>query len=965
MRQLPSGTVTFLFTDIEGSTRRWEHDTPAMLAATERHFALLDNAIRANHGVRFKTIGDAIQAAFPTALDAVLAAVEAQRTLTAADWGSLGPLQVRMALHTGAATPHDGDYLAPALNRLARLLAAGPGGQILLTEATRLLVRDLLPEDIQLRDLGEHQLRDLREAEHVYQAVAPGLGEEFTPLKSLSRQTHNLPAQLTAFVGRNSVLAEAIQRLRREEVRLLTLTGPGGTGKTRLAVRVATELLDAYPDGVWFVALAPVTNPQMVAATIAETFGLREVPGESAVETLRAFLRPKRLLLLLDNFEQVIAGSPLLAGLLAGCPGLNILVTSRAPLRVTGEFELPVPPLELPKEEGRIDVEEALESEAVRLFVDRAQAVRGDFALTERNVGAVVAIARCLDGLPLAIELAAARIRLLAPEAILARLDSRLTLLTGGGRDRPERQQTLRAAIGWSYDLLDPGQQALFRRLAVFSGGWSFEEAEAIAAATDASDSVIDDLDVLHDNSLIQQVDPSDRQDASGPRFAMLQTIQEFGREQLAASGEMEAVKEAHASLFLSLAVEAEPHLRGRDAVVWLERLETEHGNLRAALAWLRKRDDGQGAVHMAAALWRFWWLRGHISEGRDELGAALAVNGASAEPSARATALDGEGVLAETQGDYERAAALHEEALALSRANGDTTGIARATGNLGVVAFDRGDDDAAESLLQESLALAREAADPQMVATALNDLGGVSYSRGALEKARSLYQESLGLRREQGNGAEVARSLNNLGAVAFRMSDFSQAHHLYAESLDLYRETGDKWGAAGALTGLAEAIRREGDTPRAASLLEEGLALFEETGDLRNVAVVLHNLGDAARDCGDLDEAAARYRAALSRFQSGDDRAGMVDCIAGVGGLNALAGHTELAARLLGAAAALADAGDLGDTQSDAEQFRADVASVQEKLGEPAFTAAWEEGERLSLTDAVAAALAAGPAKR
>ena len=586
-----------------------------------------------------------------------------------------------------------------------------------------------------------------------------------------------------------------------------------------------------------------------------------------------------------------------------------------------------------------IAVEEALQSEAVRLFVDRAQAVRGDFALTERNVDAVVAIARCLDGLPLAIELAAARIRLLAPEAILARLDSRLTLLTGGGRDRPERQQTLRAAIAWSYDLLDPGQQALFRRLAVFSGGWSFEEAEAIAAATDAADSVIDDLDVLHDNSLIQQVETPAQPEAAGPRFAMLQTIQEFGREQLAASDEMKTVKDAHASLFLALALEAEPHMRGREAVVWLERLETEHGNLRAALAWLRDRDDGQRAVRMAAALWRFWWLRGHISEGRDELAAALAVNGALAAPAARATALDGEGVLAETQGNYQRAEALHQDALAISREHGDAIGIARATGNLGVVAFDRGDDERAESLLQESLAQARQAADPQLTATALNDLGGVFYSRDDLEKARSLYQESLGLRRQQGNGADIARSLNNLGAVAFRMGDFSQARHLYAESLDLYRETGDKWGAAGSLTGLAESIRREGDTPGAASLLEESLSLFEETGDTRNAAIVLHNLGDAARDCGDLDEAAARYRAALVRFQAVDDRAGMVDCIAGLGGLAVLTGSTDLAARLLGAAAALAGSDDPGDTASDVEKFRADVAAARDALPELAFS--------------------------
>src|SRR5918994_364902 len=390
MREFPSGTVTFLFTDVEGSTRRWEQDSVATRAAIERHFALLDEAIRAQNGVRFKIIGDAVQAAFPTALDAVRAAVAAQRALIAEDWGTLGPVRVRMALHTGAATPHDGDYLSPALNRLARLLAAGAGGQILLTEATRLLVRDLSPAGmpLQLVDLGEHRFRDLREAEHVFQLTAPGLPSDFPPLKSLDRQTHNLPPQLTPFIGREALVAEIRGRLEQPGVRLLTLTGPGGAGKTRLALQVAADLVEAYADGVWFVPLAPVASAGMVKATIAGTLGIRESSTDSIEATLRAYLRPKRLLLVLDNFEHVVDASPLVADLLAHCPDIQVLATSRAPLHISGEYELPIPPLELPPADIPLRLDDALASEAVRLFVDRARGGAGAAPTTAGHPGA-------------------------------------------------------------------------------------------------------------------------------------------------------------------------------------------------------------------------------------------------------------------------------------------------------------------------------------------------------------------------------------------------------------------------------------------------------------------------------------------------------------------------------------------------------------------------------------------------
>ena len=956
MRDLPSGTVTFLFTDVEGSTQRWEQDSPAMLAAIERHFALLDDAIIANNGRRFKVIGDAVQAAFPTALDALLATVAAQRALLAEDWGALGPITVRMALHTGAATPRDGDYLAPVLNRLARLLAVTTGGQMVLTEVTRNLVHELLPDGIHLRDLGEHRLRDLREAERVFQIDAEGLPDAFPPLKTVDRQMHNLPVQLTEFVGREREVEEAKRQLAEPGRRLLTLTGPGGTGKTRLALRVATDLIEGFPDGVWFVALAPVTTHERVAPAIAEAVGVRESPAEPIAETLRAFLRAKHLLLVLDNFEHVVAAAPLVADLLAASPGLQILATSRTPFRISGERELPIQPMGLPEDVAAIQVDDALASEAVRLFVDRARTVRGDFALTERNVATVAAICRRLDGLPLAIELAAARVRLLSPEAILARLDNRLGLLTGGGRDRPERQQTLRAAIAWSHDLLEPAEQALFRRLAVFVGGWSLEAAEALGdAIPDPAVDVLDGIAALNDNSLIRRADISvGHDDGAGPRFFMLQTIQEFAREQLAMSGEQEPLQDAHAAHFAALAVGAEPHLFGPAAVEWLDRLEADHDNLRAALDWRRERTDGARAVQIAAAMWRFWWLRGYITEGRAQLDVVLALPASQNGTKDRATALDGAGVLAETQGDYGRAETLHQEALALSRNTNDAAAIARSIGNLGVVAFDRGEGDRASSLLEESLALARNVGDEPMVAIALNDLGAVAFARHDLEQAASLFQESLELRRRIGSGSEIARTLNNLGGVALEMRDFGRACELFEESLRLYRAAGDTWGTAGALTGLGTALLSTGVAAEAPALFEEALALFQETGDIRSSGVTLLTLADAARDRGELDQSAALYREAMSGFQEIGAHAGVADCLAGLGGILASGGRFEPAAQLLGAAIAqLPDEEADGFTQS--ERYQADAEAIRAALGESAFTAALKTGRAMPVEAALA----------
>src|SRR5215217_6519059 len=444
MSQLPSGTVTFLFTDIEGSTERWEHDRQGMAAAVERHIALLDAAIHAHGGVHFKTMGDALQAAFPTAPQAVAAALAGQQGLLAEDWGEIGPLRVRMALHAGEAIPDDrGDYLAAPLNRLSRLLSSGYGGQILLSQTVQQLTRGALPAGTELRDLGEHRLRDLLEPERVYQLLHPDLPTDFPPLQTLAGHPNNLPHQPTPLLGRERELGEIADLLRHEVVHLVTLTGPGGVGKTRLALQAAADLLEVFADGAFFVELAPLADPLLVPSTVASALGVREEVGQPLITTLTAFLRDRQLLLALDNFEHQHAAAPVVSDLLRACPGVKILATSRAPLHLRGEREYPVPALALPDTSRREPVAQLMQYEAIRLFVVRAQAATPAFALTEENAAAVTEICRRLDGLPLAIELAAARIKLLPPQALLERLGERLKLLTGGARDAPARQRTL------------------------------------------------------------------------------------------------------------------------------------------------------------------------------------------------------------------------------------------------------------------------------------------------------------------------------------------------------------------------------------------------------------------------------------------------------------------------------------------------------------------------------------------
>jgi predicted ATPase/class 3 adenylate cyclase len=841
---LPTGTITFLFTDVEGSTRLWERVPDAANRALMRHDALIETCVAQHAGllVRPRGEGDSRFAVFDQATDAVEGAAAIQRALAAERWPTPTPLRVRMALHTGEADLRAGDYYGSAVNRCARLRSIAHGGQILLSGTTVDLVRDDLPGKLQLRDMGEHRLKDLSRPERVFQLVVPGLPEEFPPLTSLNERRTNLPIQPTSLVGRDYEVKAAAAFLH-GDTRMLTLTGPGGVGKTRLALQVGAELLDDFADGVYLVTLAAVSDPALAPATIAQTLRVTESDAQPPLENLKRWLRDRQILLILDNFEQILAAAPQVAELLMAAPRLKVLVTSRAVLHIYGEQEFQVPPLPLPDRRKQAPIEALAQNESMALFVARAREVRPGFQLNSENARSVVNICYRLEGLPLAIELAAARSKLFAPKELLAQLsNSRLKLLSGGAKNLPPRQQALRNAIAWSYNLLDRSERQLFMRLGVFAGGVTLEAAEAVALefsieneelrnGHDADQfSILDGLASLVDKSLLRQEEGV----GGETRFVMLETIREFALEQLQASAEAEAIRQRHAGYFLLLAEQAEPELTGPLQTAWFERLESEHDNMRAALQWALGREAAGVALGLAGALWRFWYIHGHLSDGRRWLESALALVDSTLDDNALlpgrarvrasrleawAKALTGAGVVAWVQGDYRRAHVYYADALSLFRELKDRAGIAQTLNNKGMVALHQERYGQAKLYYQASLTLFRELNHTWGIANTLGNLGMVAQLQGDDAQAQRVYMESLALRRKLGDRRGIAMMLNNLGEVTLNQGDTPQSYGFYIESLALCRELQDKEGAAYCLEGLAAVAAARRQIERAARL--------------------------------------------------------------------------------------------------------------------------------------------------
>jgi predicted ATPase/class 3 adenylate cyclase len=811
MPELPTGTVTFLFTDIEGSTRVLNALGDAYPAVLDRHHALLREAFDAHGGLEVMSEGDAFFVVFRSPIEAVRAATDAQQALSAEDWPPGARIGVRMGVHTGEAVLGGDNYVGIDVHRASRIAAAGHGGQVLLSDATRALSEQSLPPGVSVRDLGPHRLKDLPAPERLFQVVVAGLPSDFPELRSLDARPNNLPAPLTSFVGRERVLGEIRERLAR--TRLLTLSGPGGTGKTRLAIRVAEDSLTDFAHGCWFVPLDALRDAELVPSAIAKAVGV-SVPGDQSVaDTLKSWLADRELLLVLDNFEQVTSSAPLVGELLAAAPRLRVLATSRAPLHVYGEAEYAVPPLATVGElRAAAGSPQALSQyEAVRLFIERAVAVKRDFKVTNANAPAVAEICVRLDGLPLAIELAAARVKVLPAEQILERLERNLSLLATSAQNLPERQRTMRGAIEWSYNLLDPAEQQLFGRVSVFRGGFGLDASDYVCAVGIDSD-VLDGLTSLVDKSLLR-ADES----AGESRFVMLETIRQYAAERLAETDEAGEIRRRHAEHYFALAEASEAHLTGHAQADWLDRLEREHDNLRAAFSSADDLGLVDRALGAAGAIWRFWHQRGHFAEARTVLERLLALPG---EPSsARAKALTGLGGIVYWQGDYDATGRRYEEAREMYETIGDRAGLAEALLNESYGPLLAGKFETGRRLIRRSIELFNQVGNELGKTNAELLLGFTYMFQAKPVEALPIVESAVAAFRRLGARWELADSLTGLGYVRAIAGDWENAMPPLFESLEIFGQAGNEVGIATVVSGIAAAAGWVGDSERSARL--------------------------------------------------------------------------------------------------------------------------------------------------
>jgi predicted ATPase/class 3 adenylate cyclase len=920
MAELPTGTVTLLFTDIEGSTRLLQRVGDDYAGLLAQHRSLLEDAFVAHGGVIVDKEGDAFFVVFASAKDAVTAAGEAQRALVSHDWVDENEIRVRMGLHTGEPHVVEGRYVGLDVHHAARVMAVGHGGQVLVSESTRAL----LGADTPLRDLGEHRLKDLLKPQHLYQLELDGLPNEFPPLATLDNRPTNLPAQPNAFIGRERELAETRALLERDDVRLLTLIGPGGTGKTRLALQLAAEVVEHFRNGVFFVSLAPIRDWDLVVPTILKTLGLREQPGETALETLTEYLREKELLLLLDNFEHVFAASPAVAGLLESAPDLCVLVTSRMPLRLRAERAHRVPQLALPDLRRPAVADEVMDYESVRLFVHRARAAAVDFSVTDLNAEAVAEICVRLDGLPLAIELAAPRVRTLTPPALLRRLDQRLTLLTGGAQDLDPRQRTLRGTIEWSYDLLLEKEKTLFARLAIFVGGCRLEAAEKVCDYDGTfGPELLDALDSLVEKSLLRQ-----RQDSDGePRFWMLETIREFGIELLEASDELQAACERHAVWTAEATEVLDADSRTGDHPAFLARMDDEYANVREAVAWARKTRDGDLLLRLATSLWGFWSSRVYGAEGRRALEDALELSGRRP-----ARTLLGLCTLRMLSGSDEQLSEAAEEALAACEQLDDDYSLAQAWNLVGRVAGTvKGSLGTAEEAWRQALSFARRGNYRAELAESISWLM-VSAVFGPLpvEQGIARCREFLAL---YGDDATIRATCSVERAVLEAMQgDIDSARELLAEGRTTIEESGlTLWAALNAQeTFLVEQLA---GTPGAASeALRNSYSTLDEGGERAYLSSIAGFLAHALIAEGKDDEA-ERFSRESELAASSDDALSQVLWRTARAKILSRRGELEHAEALAREAVRVGEPTDLLGVRADALR---DLAEVLALAGRP-----------------------------
>jgi predicted ATPase len=827
-----------------------------------RHDVVLRRVMAGHRGYIFTTAGDAFSVAFESPSAAMAAAIEAQRLLAAEEPDEMGPLRVRMVLHTGAADERDGDYFGPTLNRTARLLAAAHGGQILISLTAAELIRDALPEGAGLRDLGEHRLRDLARPERVYQLVHAELPASFPSIKSLDTFAHNLPVQMTSFVGRSRDLETVGEMI--QGTRLLTLTGVGGSGKTRLALQAAAELVSEFRDGVWLTELGPVGDGSVIAAEVAATLGIERLPGRSIEESLIEFLQDRQTLLVMDNCEHVLDGvARLLDALLRACSRLQVLATSREALGIAGEVLYRVPSLSVPASGEEEDLAVLEEHEAVRLFVDRAAAVRPGFALTPGNAVAVADISRRLDGIPLAIELAASRVRAMSPEQLAGRLDNRFALLTGGSRAALPRQQTLAAAMDWSYDLLTEQEQVVLRRLSVFRGTFSMEAAEQVAASSGINwFEVFDLLSRLVDKSLVVAEERGDEM-----RYRLFETVRSYSARRLETEGDPAGAGDRHAEFFLTLAEAAADEMRGPEEAMWLRRLEADHDNLRAAVEWALKAGDGNTALRLCWALLTYWVARGFSHEGLQLVERALKVAD-GIDPLNRARGQEALAMLTLLYGEAGRALALLEESQAAFSALGAHRDQALVLLRYASATSARGDRARAAELYGRAAAMLEGVGDQWGSASCLEGQGQIALEEGDLDRANLLLAKSLEVRRSLNHPRSIAQSLAALGTIALAEGGYDRAGELLEEALALFKDIGSKHQMASTTLSLAQVECLHGDMDWAESLLTEATRLAVEAAGSSLATALLGSWALLARRRGDLHRAVMLWAAEEAHAQ-------------------------------------------------------------------------------------------------
>ena len=915
MNSLPSGTVTFLFTDIENSTPLWEKFPESMKSALAKHDSVLKDAIETNSGQIIKTTGDGVHAVFSTVMDAVNASIDAQNEFQTSERANSSevPLRVRMGIHTGEAELRDGDYYGGALNRAARIMSIGHGGQILISDVTLQVAQEHLPKAVSTLDLGQQHLKGLRRLEHIHQLNAPGLQQEFPPLKSLTHATNNLPVQLTSFIGRRRELAEAESRL--DDARLLTLIGPGGTGKTRLSIQLGNQLLPSFKDGVWLVEFAPISDPSLIVQTIASVFDIREIPGTPLKILVHDYLREKKLLLILDNCEHLVESSAQVAyEFLRIAPNIKIIASSREALGINGETVYRVPSLSLP---GQADIKRdaALGFESVQLFVERASATNQKFRLTDENASSVAQICSRLDGIPLAIELAASRITVFSPEQIANRLDDRFKLLTGGSRTALPRQQTLRALIDWSYNLLNEDERALLCRLSVFASGWTFDAAETICNNVD----VFEFLPQLIDKSLVVLNNEDDE-----PRYFLLETIRQYARDKLLENNEGERTRERHLAYYLEMTETAMPEMLTREKELeWIRKLEVEYDNIRTAVEWSLSNDP-IAAMRLVRSLTYWFVVTSYSSEGYHW----------GEEVLKRVKLLTNNGRSLTTEENLYRA---------------------RLIAAMSIMSFSMGDNQAAAMEAEQAVNLLRSLGDKWTLALTLAFHTAGKLTTGKFDEAIASIEEALELADELGDKyilGSVISAASNVESYVNR--DFEKSDTYREKATELLKEYGSRWSYGITVYGFGNLLILQKEFQKAREKFKIAMQTMQEIGSTRNVIMIKSDLAHILRQEGNYPEAILSYRETILEWKRMGHRSAVAHQLECLAFIAKAIEQVEKATKLLGAAEALRQRIEIDMTPPEREEYEKEVADLKGNLDTNEFASLWAEGRSMTMEQAI-----------